>query len=402
MSRSPSTARFAALASLSIMLGAFAGCGDLPDDGENVGEAEQAAGVRLKGRPVKDKEPKSSPPKLDDPCNATIVTVDPDNPSETSSITINDFCKMIEASGKSVTVINTQCYGGAAVECCGSDGGGAAPGGQGCHHAAGHSGERTAYGEYDMAAAGAMQPGASGASIHSAGAAQTTSSTPESSCAGQTATVGANDTVITFAGDPLPAANGNPSDHDIGQQVSGANANTVNLEGDGSAKGVEGPATGEALEDAIKNAASGSVWILMLDHGNAGGKSETATTSAGTSAAPTLSFDSFLLEHMAADYGTSGWIVMQSATFFPALTEVTFANATYEVTADDAWVVELGGQFFFRYLLAVPEQDVGSSNDVVVTNVTGPETTFEIFMDTGPIAKLGADLSAMSIETIVE
>ncbi len=380
-----------------LMLSALitAGCSGAPaeDRPEQTDQASAAFGVRPKHRPP-------PPRELDDPCNATIVTVDPelpddpDNPKKLSSITINDFCEMIKSSGKKVTVFNTQCYGGGAVECCG-DGGGATPGGEGCHHAGGHSGEPTAYGQYDMGVAGALKPGAAGGDIHQAGADNTTSTTPESSCEGQSAQVGANDTVITFAGDPLEASGGNPSDHDIGQQVSDNNTSTVNLEGDGSSPDVEGPATSEALADAINSAAGDTVWILMLDHGNAGGPSVDVPAPTSITVTATVSFDSYLLDHMAADYGAHGWIVMQSDNAFPALTEVGFGGQTYWVSSSDARLVQLGGQHFYRYLLAVPEQHVTASNEIAVTNLTDPDTSFELFVDTGPIAKLGAALDGI-------
>ncbi len=373
-----------------------AGCGEAPpaqDSAELSDQVDAAFGVVPKRRPP-------PPRKLDDPCNATIVTVDPelpddpDNPNKLSSITVNDFCEMIKSSGKKVTVFNTQCYGGGTVECCG-DGGGATAGGEGCHHAGGHSGEPTAYGQYDMGVAGALKPDAAGGDIHQAGVDNTTSTTPESNCEDQSAQVGANDTVVTFAGDPLVASGGNPSDHDIGQQVSDNNSNTVNLEGDGTSPDVEGPATAGALADAINSAAGDTVWVLMLDHGNAGGPSVDVQAPTSTTVTLTASFDSYLLDHMAADYGAQGWIVMQSEGSFPVLTEVAFGGQSYWVSSSDARLVDVGGQQFYRYLLAVPEQQVTTSNEIALTNLTDPDTSFEVFMDTGPIAKLGADLDGI-------
>ena len=313
-----------------------------------------------------------------DPCNATIVTAD-------GSMTAQDLCDMIKASGKSVTVFHSQCYGGDVAKCCNNAGGGGTGGGgggSGCHNSGGSPGELQYYDEYDKGTADALKPGGSGSSIHQSGANNTTSSTPVSGGCGDKPTVQDGDTVITFAGDPAA------QDHTMGQQIAGQNGNTVNLEGDGTANGVEGAATAEELKKALKNA-KGHVWIWISDHGNMGGDTATGECPGGSIIDLILTIAASVLNDMLADPGTSGWIFLDSPNPFPPVLDIVFNGSAYTISGADARVVDNGDDPFYRYLLEVPENSITTENWLQVFNPTNTHFSFEAFVDSGPIEKIG-------------
>jgi len=328
----------------------------------------------------------------EDSCNATIVTDD-------GSMTAQDLCDMIADSGKNVTVFHSQCYGGDVTICCNN------ASGAGCHNSGGSSGEVQYYGEYDQGTADALEPGATAGEIHQSGADNTSNSTPiDGNCSG---TVGEDDTVITFAGDP------NDQDHDMAQQISDQNDNTVNLEGDGTAEGVEGAATAEELEDAIDNADSDDVWIWISDHGNKGGPSSGGLLEPGTFIDLILTLAASVIDDMWNDPGDTAWIFFDSPGPFPTLLEVEFNGYSYTIPGWEAKFHEIGGREFYRYLLPVPEETVDTVNFMRVSYPPDGEPLpdelpepvnaqpvepqplpiptmpfmFETFVDSGPIAK---------------